>query len=243
MKKLISFSLPPATNSSALAWALLGAVRNSEMQKKIYPGWTCRFYASSELPEKITRVLEQNGAEIIIMNDDELREVPHPCWRLLAATADVEVCLMRSATSCLGWMEKRMVDEWLASGKGFHIIRDGKYHSFAAMEPDSYGVRGGRLPNARELVKRRPAYPSNYYFLQNEVYPIAAGDVLIHCDYLRFPGEEVVPISPPLSWEEENPSWVGRDSPHFPREYYSKYGIKIKPRRLALPRSFSKRHK
>ncbi len=220
------------------ALALLGAVRNSELQKKFYPGWTCRFYASSELPERIARALEQNGAEIVIMNDDELREVPQSCWNLLAATADVEVCLMRTTDSCFGWRERRMVDEWLASGKSFHIIRDHRGFSHAPIASGSYGVRGGCLPNVRELIKRRPTYASDEYFLQGEIYPIAAGDVLIHCDFLRLPGEEVVPTSPPLTWEEENPPWTGCGLPHFPREY-SKYGLEIKPRRFTLPPPFS----
>ena len=35
----------------------MGAIKNAEIAKEIFPDWTCRYYLGSDVPEYITREL------------------------------------------------------------------------------------------------------------------------------------------------------------------------------------------
>ena len=62
--KLITFSL----------WGqnpkyLIGAIRNAELAKKIYPDWTCRFYVAKSVPSQIILQLEKfDNVEIALLS-------------------------------------------------------------------------------------------------------------------------------------------------------------------------------
>ena len=59
MRKLISFCLygDSATYQQ-------GAVENAKLAHVIYPGWSCRFYVSQEIPISTIGRLQQENAEI-----------------------------------------------------------------------------------------------------------------------------------------------------------------------------------
>jgi hypothetical protein len=42
-----------------------GAVKNAELAKIYYPGWVCRYYVTSDVPESVTSRLRALGAEIV----------------------------------------------------------------------------------------------------------------------------------------------------------------------------------
>ncbi len=193
MKKLISFSLFGKDPKY-----LVGAVRNLELQQEIYPGWTCRFYTSSNVPKETVRLLQDNGAEIVPMKESFLDIIVNRCWRLLALEEkDLEAVIIRDADSRLNLREKRMVDEWLASGKACHIIRDCPYLLKWPIMNNSWGMRGGYLP-MQKLQKKLGfmRYRNDEHFLTDKIYPLIKDDVLIHSSYMRFPGETVI-SSPP----------------------------------------------
>ena len=123
MKKIISFCLwgenPRYT---------IGALKNAELAKKIYPDWICRYYVGKSTPLQIVKDLyERDNTEIFIMNENG--DWSGMFWRFLPASdSDVGVMISRDTDSRLSEREKEAVDEWLASDKGFHIMRDHPAH-------------------------------------------------------------------------------------------------------------------
>ena len=62
--KIISFSLwgrdPKYT---------VGAIKNAELAKEIYPGWICRFYCANDVPNPIIFQLEDmDNVEVVQTN-------------------------------------------------------------------------------------------------------------------------------------------------------------------------------
>jgi len=76
-----------------------GALRNAQLTRVYYPGWTLRFYVErlhadgstnfSPTPERLLAKLEQLGAELVSV-DAERSKVPPMMWRFLVAD-DTEV--------------------------------------------------------------------------------------------------------------------------------------------------------
>ena len=61
-KRVISFGLYGAVEKYTL-----GAIRNAELAPIYFPGWVCRFYVTSDVPEDIIITLKQLGAEIEVI--------------------------------------------------------------------------------------------------------------------------------------------------------------------------------
>jgi hypothetical protein len=105
-------------------------------------------------------------------------------WRFLpAAEADVEVMLSRDADSRLSRRESDAVQEWLRSGRGFHIIRDHPEHN--GILAGLWGARRGTLPDMRRLIEGWNVEDrwSDQQFLNAAVYPRIANDCLVHDEF------------------------------------------------------------
>ena len=143
-KKIISYSLWGNTPMYTI-----GAIRNAEMAKQIYPDWICRFYIGDDVPEDIVRQLNDfDNTEVIMMTHKE-NDWQGMFWRFYAvdATDDVDYVIFRDTDSRLSTREREAVLEWMNSGKYFHIMRDHPYHTEAIM-----GGMWGCKP--KELIER-----------------------------------------------------------------------------------------
>ena len=143
-KKVISFSLygkhPRYT---------VGAIANARHANRAYPGWVCRFYVADDVPEGIIARLKDYGAEVVNMGRNVSNEAMF--WRFFATVdPENEVTIIRDADSRFTKCELLMVNEWLASGKKFHVMRWDKY--YPPIMGGLWGVRGA-IPSLRELLK------------------------------------------------------------------------------------------
>ncbi len=189
-KKLISFSLyghDPAYQ--------IGALENLALQKSVYPEWTCRFYVSQEIPDSIVRQLQAGGAEVVVKQTAS--GAGGMFWRFLpAGEANLNALIVRDVDSRLSLREKAAVDEWLASDRSFHIMRDHPNHGFLILG-GMWGCRGGVLPQMACLISRWPyntAFGHDQKFLATKIYPRIKDSCLIHSDLIGFEGEEVLPF-------------------------------------------------
>ena len=118
-KKIISFSLwgknPKYT---------IGAIKNSQLSKTIYPDWKCRFYCANDVPEKILQSLSQDSEVIKTGKSGNWKFTTE---RLLAID-DAEIVIFRDTDSRLNLREKAAVDAWLQGNKTIHVMRDHPYH-------------------------------------------------------------------------------------------------------------------
>jgi len=182
MKKIISYSLWGNENKY-----LIGAIKNAELCKKIYPDWICRFYTDESVKNYIVDELINLNSEIIIKKYSH--EFEPYLWRFLAISdKDVEIMLSRDCDSRLNLREKIAVDEWLNSDKNFHIIRDHPHHNYLIMA-GMWGVKNNILCNMNELINNWiniNIKQNDQLFLANIIYPRICNDVFIHDEFVRF---------------------------------------------------------
>lgn len=147
MQKIISYSLWGSDPKY-----YVGAIRNVEIAKKIYPDFICRFYVDILVPRGVLIQLEDMGAEVIEMG--VIGDYRGMFWRFNAIN-EADIVLIRDTDSRLTLREKAAVDEWIASGKGIHTIFDHPYHSqqFSIM-PGLSGFKRNAYPDLDEKIKQ-----------------------------------------------------------------------------------------
>lgn len=178
-KNILSFSL----------WGnhpryLRGAIRNVQAAFDLYPGWICRFYCDDSVPLSFREHLQRHHAEIVLK--------PRPAqffdgllWRFeVIDDPSVDRYLVRDCDSVVSVQERVAVDEWLASDKWFHAMRDFPSHTEVILAGMWGGAVGG-LPFLKELrdsfrPTTAPTRTFDQVFLRECVWPIVRQSVLIH---------------------------------------------------------------
>ena len=223
MNKVISISLW----GDNIAYTM-GSILNAEIAEKEWPDWICRFYVGPDVPTPIVENLEfRENVEVIETNENVGWRGMF--WRFLAAEdPEVDVMISRDADSRLSIRDKAAVDEWLESGKPFHIMRDGCQHAWKICG-GLWGCRGNYIKNMKELILNYVKHdPHNNHgcdqrFL-NTLYDQVVRDAFVHDDWHIFPVEERHPFPIPRFrgdkwWENTFPEWhhgIEDDAERFP---------------------------
>jgi protein O-GlcNAc transferase len=179
--KLISFCLWGSNPKYTV-----GAIKNAELAKEIYPDWKCRFYCSEDVSNMILFNLE-------VYDNVEIIQVPSQgdwtsmFWRFAPASEeDVEVMISRDTDSRLNLREKAAVDEWLAGDKGFHIMRDHPAHGFPILG-GMWGAKKNTIPEMKKLMQQFPqqnTYGTDYQFFAS-IGDKIRGNVLVHDEFFK----------------------------------------------------------
>lgn len=192
MKKVISFSL----------WGndpkyVIGAIENIELQKKLFPSWTCRFYLHTSVSDNIRNKINDMNCEIIEKTEEPVIEKmnsPGMFWRFdVLKDKNIERFIVRDTDGRLTQREKNCVLDWELSGMEFHIIRDHVYHSTKIMG----GMWGATINftnkiNYDELKTNflntpyNNIYAADQEFLAHMIYPLIKNTACIHDDWDRF---------------------------------------------------------
>lgn len=195
-KWIISFSLWGSEPSY-----LLGAVENVKLQRKHYPGWTCRFYVDDTVPANTINELKSMGAEIC---HEEITDGYRGLfWRFKPAfDENVERFIVRDCDSRLNQREAIAVTEWINSGTNFHTMRDHKGHDITVLGA-MWGAKRGFLPefenlqnefldnlNSEQVMKRERFFYTDQKFLNDIIWPRVKDNCLVHDDSARFTGNE-----------------------------------------------------
>ena len=181
MKKIISFAL----------WGnnpkyLIGAIKNAELAKVIYPEWIARFYVGTSVPKETLEKLFLNGSEVVDMG------IPGDWtgmfWRFLpAGDPDVEAMISRDVDSRLSFRESEAVAAWFKSMKGFHIMRDHPCHATEILG-GMWGVRGGMLRNMKQLIdeyNKGDFWQVDQNFLREKIYPLVKLNSCVHDEFFQ----------------------------------------------------------
>jgi hypothetical protein len=163
-----------------------GAIRNAIVARYVYPGWTPRFYIDDTVPEAAKAELRANGAQ--------LRLVPQlPAsryglfWRFLVEDdKDVDIYVVRDADSVPTVRERVAVQDWLASGQPFHVMRDFLTHSELVLA-GLWGAHRGNIPRmgkkildfAKSREKVLNSRVDDQLFLRREVWPYMRGRAFV----------------------------------------------------------------
>lgn len=232
LKKYVSFSL----------WGdktlyTIGAIRNAELMKQIYPNWNMIVYYDANVPKHVLFELEKNGVELVPI----LNKTIHPLfWRFFVIDrADCDRAIFRDADSRVSVREKKAVDDWIQENTVLHVMRDHPYHEIP-FGTQKLGILGGmwgmkgseikimeRISNFVE-TKHQQEYGIDQVFLES-IYEEFKENRTIHDEFFegkkfpikregfRFVGERI----------DENEKPFGEDWVEIKKFYKKKYkGVK-----------------
>ena len=182
---------------------LVGAQRNADLIDEIYPGWVGRFYIAETTPYSFIADLEsRENCQVIIKPG--MGDWKSMYWRFEpAGESNVDVMISRDTDSRINLREKTAVDEWLASDKGFHIMRDHPWHNFPVLG-GMWGAKKGVLPDMKDLINnfaQEDKYGTDYEFFASLMAARIKDNCMIHDEFFG---------SRPFPVERQNYEFVGQ---------------------------------
>jgi len=157
MSNYISFSLwgnKPIYN--------VGAIKNAELWKLIYPDWKMIVYYDSSVPKDTISKLNELDVETI---DATSYNLYGEFWRFFAESLpDCEYAIFRDCDSRISIREKMAVDEWIESKKSLHVMRDHPAHRIPYGN-NSLGILAGMWGIKSKII---PILKSVYHILNND---------------------------------------------------------------------------
>lgn len=185
----------------------IGAIRNVELAREIYPNWKVIIYCAPDVPKATTVKLGLLGAEV----RGGIEGINNVMFLRFAALDDASFShvIFRDCDSRLSMREARAVAEWIESGKKFHSCRDHTHHHLP-LGGGLWGATRGSFPNiteairksglASEAYKRETGYGRDQTFLTRFVWPVAKESCEQHDSFHRnlFPGSKPLPDG--LKW-------------------------------------------
>lgn len=165
----------------------VGAIRNAELAKKIFPKWKCVFYVDDRVPSLTKTTLETIGA---VVRPGHSKIKNQMFWRfLIADDPEVERFIVRDPDSRLSQREFNAVSAWVNSGLKFHSMRDHPAHTLplggglwgavkGACPPIEKSITESKL--ATKAYERETAYGLDQTFLTNWIYPVAKKSWMQH---------------------------------------------------------------
>lgn len=158
-----------------------GALANALLYKHIYAGWEMRVYHDSTVPIDVLIRLREQDVELVDMSLSKLNKMT---WRFLVASdSNLERACVRDIDSRLSLREKAAVEEWLATDKAFHVMRDHPSHSKFALSGGMWCCTSRAFSQMEDLLNRisvSDEYLRDMDFLNTAVWPVAKTSVLQH---------------------------------------------------------------
>jgi len=173
------------------------AVLNCSAAKAYLPNFTCRFYVDETVPVDVLRRLKELSAEIVFVGG-RAASFPGTFWRFLALDDEgANFVLVRDADSIIEAREVHCVNEWIASQKPFHIIRDDCCHT-ELIQAGLFAAKSGILNKIEERIANFVASDTNLpigrfsdqVFLRKCVWPVVRDHALTHDSVYSY-GSEV----------------------------------------------------
>lgn len=190
MKGCISFSL----YGNAAKYSF-GMVKNVELAKVVYHGWTVVVHA--ERGHYAIPRLRELGAEVIEM--DPLPGSGGMFWRFLPIDwADrFTHVIVRDADSRLNPRDRACTDAWIESGKSLHVIRDNDWHERKLIIGGAWGMKTGTEFKMAEAINSWPhsyQYGDDEDFLGQQLfYRFYPGDFIRHVHRITSPDDTPIP--------------------------------------------------
>jgi len=162
---------------------LTGAVKNAELATTIFPGWRCKYYVGKPCPDWAIKELE-SFEHVIVQEMQWPGTWGTTMWRFIPAEEDqVDAMISRDVDSRLSLREQVAVNEWLESGRQFHIMRDHPFHNCWPIMAGMWGIRPGPLQGLKSVIDRLiqcNSYGVDQWLLANWVYPRIKHSLLVH---------------------------------------------------------------
>jgi len=129
-----------------------GTLANVELMPTIYPDWEICMYHDTTVPSNIIdKLTTYKYVKMINMFNNSIVNKLSWCF-LVASETDVERYVVRNIDSRLSLRDKSAVDDWITSGKIFHVMRDHPSHSQYAINSGMWGGTRDAMPNMYSLL-------------------------------------------------------------------------------------------
>lgn len=159
-----------------------GAFANVELMPTIYIDWEIYIYHDATVPSNIIDKLKTyHYVKMINMLNSSIINKISWCF-LVASETDVERYVIRNIDTRLSLREKAAVDDWITSGKRFHVMRDHPSHSRYPMNSGMWGGTRDAMPNMHSLLltqHQENRHIENMKFLDSVVWMKAKSSVYI----------------------------------------------------------------
>lgn len=105
--------------------------------------------------------------------------------------ADCAYAIFRDADSVISMRESKAVQEWINSGKYFHIIRDYGSHTELLLA-GMWGARVGAIPNIKQMIsdyiesEELDSRFADQYFLRKHIWKYASQSLCSHDSLFNF---------------------------------------------------------
>jgi len=154
------------------------------------------------VPQHYEAELAAKGSEIVKVKKKPLGPMYGRYWRMwVAADSQVDRFIIRDVDSRLNSRERAAVDEWISSGKSFHIMRDSVHHRTRALA-GMWGGNRGKLPNIAELIDGWGQFDrlgQADRFVSDILFPLMQDDYICHDGSGHFVDGRPFPPHPPLN--------------------------------------------
>jgi hypothetical protein len=160
-----------------------GAVANAALITDVYSGWWMWVYHDQTAPQWVLDTIGKlPHVRLVEMSHDTI--VNQMSWKFLIASDErVDRYVFRDIDSRLTARERYAVDEWVSSGRAFHVMRDHPSHSNYAMSGGMWGGTRGAIPQMATLIRSSRItadYVQDMNFLNKKVWSVVKRDVLQH---------------------------------------------------------------
>jgi hypothetical protein len=185
--KVISYSL----YGSELIYTI-GCIKNAKLRIELFPDWDMWVYYNETVPKHIIKELKSLGVKLIKNNSDN--GYINSMWRFLPMNeSNIEYYICRDCDSRISERDVIAVNEWIESGKDFHIIRDHPIGHWWPMNAGMWGSKGNSIYNFKDVISNYLKNNFRYYdksidqhFLKDVVYPLTLNRCLVHDEYYNY---------------------------------------------------------
>lgn len=199
MKKVISFTLFGSADKYCK-----GLLKNIEIIKESFPAFEVWVYVGDGVPEKIMNTMRANpNVRIIETGEVGLVNKFHRFFAI--DDHEVEVMFVRDADSRIYARDISVMNDFLASDKLFHIVRDHPNHTYKILA-GCFGIKKGLLNaplrdvfNDYRKTHEVTTFWNDQEFLATMLYPYILGVSFIHDELHSIEPETMkAPIKAPI---------------------------------------------
>jgi len=172
----------------------VGCVKNAQLHRQFFKDWEMWVYHNDTVPKNILEELKLLDVKLI--NTFEENGFFGSLWRFRPMIDDkIEYFISRDCDSRISLRDEIAVNEWIESGKSFHVIREHPIGHGWLINAGMWGAKGNSIPNLSNLMAN---YLQNNYrqsdksidqcFLRDVIHPIVINDLFLHDEYYNYEG-------------------------------------------------------
>jgi hypothetical protein len=172
----------------------VGCIKNARLMEDYFKDWEMWVYHNDSVPSFILEELQTIGVHLI--NTHENNGFLGSLWRFRPIMdQQVEYFISRDCDSRISLRDETAVNEWIESGKSFHIIREHPIGHGWVINAGMWGAKGGSIQNFSELMSaylqknnRTGDKTVDQCFLRDIIHPIVVNDLFLHDEFFNYEG-------------------------------------------------------